>query len=227
MNFSFFRKTSKLISLLAIWALVSPPLAYAGGGTYQLNIENGQIVSGNQINIVVTVTDNTKDYPYPLLVGEEFELLAHPESAGEGCVTTQKKTDQNGQFKGRCFSDQNGKFAFNIHSITRGDLPDSGAWEVYFQTPVPTTQPVRTTSPSPTVKASPRPSSSPKPVLTPTIQATASAQTSPDPTETPTQTALPEPEPLRNETMLLIGGLIGALIVGAGLLLSSRFLPKK
>jgi len=212
---------------------LSPAVIFAGGGTYSLNISNEQLVPGNQIEIVVTVIDNTRSDPYPLVVNEEFELVAHPESGGERCEMTQKKTDQNGQFKGRCYSDMNGKFAFHIHPISRGDLPDSGSWVVNFQLDESVKQTTPTPSPSPsptpvaTLKPSPKPSTSPKPlvVASPTIIPTAMPKPSllPTPSPVPTVAASVTPEvkakPVigdRTITKTAAGAMIlgGATVVG-------------
>lgn len=194
-------------------AVLFPQPVFAGGGTYKLNVSSGQSVAGNQIEIVVTVTDNTKPEPYPLVVGEEFELIGHKESAAEGCETYQKKTDSNGQIKGKCFSDQSGPFAFHIDSITRGDLPDSGSIELIFQldakpSPSPASSPTPTPSPSvrPTASPTSTPSSSPKPSVVATAKPSPKASPSPvalpspsviaatSPVPTPTGSASPSPE---------------------------------
>jgi hypothetical protein len=196
-------KTVPYLSLfvLTFFSLFFSPVAYAGGGTYQLNISNGQTISGNQFDVVVTVTDNTKPEPFPLVIGEEFEVVAHPESAGERCETFQKKTDGSGQFKARCYSDQSGKFAFHLHPITRTDLPDSGSWEVFFQLQASPTPTPASTSPSPSAspKASPSPSASvaastsPKPSSSPKASASPKASPSPSPKASPSPTPSPSP----------------------------------
>lgn len=196
-----FRKSIVLLWLVFSFVVaLTPSPVFAGGGTYSLNVSGGQSVAGNQIEIVITVTDNTKPEPYPLVVGEEFEIVGHKESAGEGCETYQKKTDSNGQIKGKCFSDQSGVFAFHIDSITRGDLPDSGSIELIFQLdakPSPSVVPSPTPTPSPSARptASPTPSSSPRPSATAFVKPSPKASPSPVVSPSPLAVAPTSPQP--------------------------------
>lgn len=192
------KKSFLLCTLFLI--LSFPQLVFAGGGTYSLNISNGQTVAGSEVEIVVTVTDNTKPEPYPLVVGEEFELVAHPESSGERCETFQKKTDSAGQMKGKCYSDQVGKFAFHIKPVTRTDFSESGSWEVFFQLQAATQTPSPSVSPTPSPTASPVVSPSPSPKTTPSpavvvVKPTPSPKVSPSLKVSPSPRALPSPTP--------------------------------
>jgi hypothetical protein len=144
---------------------------------------------------------------------------------------TQKITDSNGEFKGRCFSDQGGKFAFHIHPITKADLPDSGALEVFFQPDVPAPKP--SVAPSPTAKPIVKPTVKPSPKVTASATpqlATASAQ----PSASPITVVPPSPKPpmksnelpARTQALINLGAFAGGAAIMAGAVALFRKMKK-
>ncbi len=238
------------IILFGVFFIATESLA--GGGPYNIQGVDGTHYVGQAVTIVVTVSDYshtpTGNEPYkdefgtPVFYNEEFKLVAHPESAGERCETYQPRTDTQGKFRGKCYSDEPGKFAFHVEPISKPELGNSPSIEVFFQagspSPTPTTQ--TSLSPSPVVKVTPTPKASVSP--TP-IKLSPSPVSSP--TQEPSPTSTPEavttvnnpsdtPPPTNSSSFFstfqllpmiaLVGGLV---VIGASAFLGYKMYWKK
>lgn len=226
----------KLFLPTLIFSFLASPVS-AGGGNYGAYIKQKGIAEHVPFIVEMTVFDLGVDsaqaeykdqFGIPVVVNEEFKVIAHKEDEGDRCEPATGKTGTNGKFTVTCYSNQKGRLTFHLEPIGRTDLGNSHEINLDFapeyaygptEAPMPTAVPTATYSPKPTSK----------PTLIPTITSTV-VEATPSPSIEPSVSPTPIPgddEGQKSSSLYLILLLSIPVLAAGGFFAYKKFAKAK